>query len=215
MKFIKICSIFVTVAAFIISLTVSAFADAVNGISVSSDSVAQGEEFTVILSVPPSENADTASIKVKYDNDAFEVVEWIPEISGSVSNGSNGVLALSAANIERAIDLSNGLTLTAKLKVRDDAVVGEYTFDLTDNSICYVKDNGYEFEELWFPEITKVAVIVSSAETNTSDTVNHADLTDNTPNEDKSSKTAIIIIVAVILTVIVVIACIGTAKHRK
>ena len=140
----------------------SSFADATNGISVSETTLEQGDEFTVSLIVPPAEDADTASLRVLYDDTAFEGIEFAPDVPGSFTNLSNGIMALSAANATRAIKLGDGLTLTAKMKVRDNAPDGVYDFILVENSFCYLIEETWEFEELWFPETTKVSVTVGS-----------------------------------------------------
>ena len=154
-------AIFSMIAAF----AFSAFADTANGITVSETSLKQGDEFTVSLIIPPAEDADTASLRVLYDDSAFEGIEFAPDVSGSFTNLSGGIMALSAANAERAIKLGNGLTLTAKMKVKDTAPDGIYEFVLVENSFCYLVEETWDFEELWFPETTKVSVTVGSPDT--------------------------------------------------
>ncbi len=132
----------------------------VNGISVYPVTAACGRKFTVSLYAPPSENADTASIKVAFDSSAFEVISWEASLPGGFTNCENGFFAVSAANATRAIDLSGGLELTAVLKVRDNAKGGKYTFELADSSLCYVDDSGCEFIELWTPDSVSADVNV-------------------------------------------------------
>ena len=144
------------------TFTAAAGAEQVNGISVSDSVLGQGSEFTLEISVPPAENADTASVKAVFDEQAFEVLEWKPVISGGFANAQNGRIALSAANVERVIDLSEGLTLTAKMRVKDDAPEGDYVFELNKHSFSYVLEDGFTFEEVWQPEITNVTVTVGA-----------------------------------------------------
>ena len=138
----------------------AAYADAPNGVSVSDASLKPGGEFTITLTVPPTENADTASVKLSYDEGAFEVLDWSPVVSGGITNAADGMIILLAANVLRSIDLGPGLTLTAKMRVKDNAPDGEYTFELKEHSFCYVDDTGYNFNEVWFPEETAVTVTV-------------------------------------------------------
>lgn len=148
----------------IISFAPRVFADDANGIAVSETALRQGDEFTVSLTVPPAENADTASLRVLYDDSAFEGLEFEPDVSGSFTNISGGIMALSAANAERAIILTDGLTLTAKFRVRNNAPDGDYDFVLAENSFCYLDEETWDFVELWFPETTKISVTVGSPE---------------------------------------------------
>lgn len=163
----KIKALFLSVAiaiGTILPTTVSNGA-AVNGISASASEVAAGEEFTVTLNIPAAENADTAIIRVDFDGAAFTVTEWSPSLSGQVINSgvdSDGVgfFLVNAANAQRAIDLSEGLTLTAKLKVNDEAEIKDYTFTLVDSSLSYFNDETFEDVELWKPSATEVTVSV-------------------------------------------------------
>ena len=158
----RVFSSFLTAAvcgAFALAPVISA--ESVNGISADTQTAAPGDSFTVTVNVPAAENADTASVKIDYDETVFTVTDWLPELPGGLSGSGNGVLALSAANIDRVIDLSGGLSFTAQMKVRDDAVPGSYKFTLSEHSFCYVLDNGYEFGELWFPDITETTVTVT------------------------------------------------------
>ena len=125
----------------------------VNGISVSSDTVSHGEEFTVTVYAPPSEDADTAIIKAVFDSSAFEVTKWEVSLPGAyAANYGDGFFSASAANASRAIDLSEGMTLSASVRVKDTAESGTYWFELADSSLCYVDDSGVNFIELWTPE---------------------------------------------------------------
>ena len=143
-------------------IPVTASAAAVNGIGVSSDTVSPGGSFTVTITVPPLENADTASIRVSFDSSAFEVVSWEPSIANSLSNSGDGFFVLTSANASRVIELGGGLTLTAQMSAKAGAPEGTYTFTLSDHSFSYVADNGYDSVELWFPEIASANITVGS-----------------------------------------------------
>lgn len=224
-------------ASFLIfaALTSAVFADTTNGIAVSQTELDQGDEFTVSLIVPPTEDADTASVKVKYDDTVFEGIEFAPTVSGSFSNLSNGIMALSAANAERAIRLGDGLTLTARMKVRDNAPDGVYDFVLTENSFCYLDDETWEFVELWFPDTTKVSVTVGAPDTAAAVTAESQstemttaaetapETTAGTAGTEKaapmSSSDGVFVVIVIILIAVVVCAIVVTVitlfKHKK
>ncbi len=147
-------------AAACFSLTASAAP--VNGLSVSDGDLEAGERFTVTVSAPASVNADAAAVRVEFDPDVFEVESWAPSVSGGLYNSGDGFFALSAANAARNIDLSGGLALSADMKVKKDAADGTYSFRLTLHDLTYVKDNGYDYETLWSPEVTEISVNVAA-----------------------------------------------------
>ena len=232
-----------TAACALSSLTpLSAFAEDANGIVVSETALMQGDEFTLSLVVPPTEDADTASVKIRFDASAFEGLEWNPQVSGGFSNLTDGLIALSAANADRYIKLGDGLTLTAKMKVRDDAPDGYYDFVLSENSFCYVMEDGWTFKEVWFPETTSVTVkvgdpapgaSVGAAAENTDQTITEAapeatqtstaitqPAADVRPQPQSDGKfvfmVTVIAIIAVVLIaiVLVVIKLIGSVKKK-
>lgn len=187
-------------------LTITIGAETLNGISVSSTELSHSEEFYVEVSIPSAENADTASLRVEFDENVFEVIEWNPEISGGIANSGAGFFGLSAANAERRIDLSSGMTLSAKMRVKDEAAEGEYSINLVKSSFCYVMDNGYEFKELWFPEAYEIIVKITR---NTDFAANETETVQplgnqNTyiSNENNSNIGVIIGVIAVFLVVI-------------
>lgn len=153
----------VLTAVMMLSLHISAAA--VNGISISESAPVRGKEFELTLTVPSCVDADTASIVVEFPQGVFEVTEWAPVMSGGLSNSGDGFIALSAANADRFIDLSKGLSLTAKLRAREDAPDGEYSFRLTDASLCYFNEVTRDFTELWSPEVTAATVTLTGGKT--------------------------------------------------
>ena len=153
-------AVFAAAVSLVSVMMLPASAYEVNGLSVSENALRQGDEFTVTLSVPPTENADTASLNIFYDDSAFEVAEWEPVMSGSYHSAGGGVIALAAANAERYIDLENGLTLTAVMRVKGEAADGIYDFVLKEHTLCFLDEETWEFKDLWFPEITDVTVTV-------------------------------------------------------
>ncbi|MBQ9384351.1 MAG: hypothetical protein IJT87_08945 [Ruminiclostridium sp.] len=159
-KIEKLIAVLLSAILMICVLPKAAFADAPNGVFVSEASPERGSGFTVTISVPPAENADTASVKLSFDKNAFEVVEWAPEVPGGFINVSDDMVVLLAINVIRSIDLSEGLTLTAKMRVKDSAPDGRYPFVLEEHSFCYVDETGYDFIEVWFPETISVTVTV-------------------------------------------------------
>ncbi len=232
----RLAAALLTLAA-AVSMTGAAFSESVNGLSLSSKSAEPGEEFTLTLTVPPTEDADTASIKVVYDDSAFEPIEWDPQLPGSYSNAENGLIAISAANADRDIDLSKGLTLTARMKVRDSAANGEYTFTLIEGSICYFNESTFEFVELWESEVNDVTMTVvnGAAETQSADeqeelidppvteaavtTTAQPLQTDSSRSDQGSQKTTMLIIIiaaasVVVVAVIIAIVLMGNKKSK-
>ncbi len=134
------------------------------GITVSGSSFRPNEEFTVSVVIPKMVSADTMTIKVEFNSSIFEVTEWAPNVPGGVSDKGSGYFALSASNAERSISLDSGKTLTAKLKVKSNAAVGNYYFSLTKSSISYVDESdGYTYIQLWAPSSKSASVSVSSS----------------------------------------------------
>ncbi|MBQ8614396.1 MAG: hypothetical protein IJ416_09300, partial [Ruminiclostridium sp.] len=144
----------------------TAYAAEVSGLSVSDNELTVGDDFEVYVNVPAnSENADTASLKVEFDASAFEVKSWEPVVSGGTAGKGDGYFSLAAANAERKIDLSSGLIFKAVMSVKNGAKTGSYNFKLTKSSFSYVADNGYEYIELWSPEVKSISVKVNAEPT--------------------------------------------------
>ena len=154
-------------AVAIAAVSVTASAASVNGISVSGSDLNPGDTFTVTLSVPAGESADTASIRVEFDPAAFEVVSWSPNLANGYYNSGDSFLAVTSANAVRTIDLSRGAEFTATLSVKRSVTSGTYPIKLVSHSFSYVKDNGYEYVELWTPSVTEAYVKVGSSSSGT------------------------------------------------
>lgn len=198
MNFFKVLAVILTVQ---LSALVAG-AETINGISSSSTELSHSEEFYVDVAVPSAENADTASLRVEFDENVFEVIEWNPEISGGIANSGEGFFGLSAANAERRIDLSNGLVFSVKMRVKDDAVSGDYSINLVKSSFCYVMDNGYEFKELWFPETTEIIVNVEGTALDEEDAESSEETLVSISNENKTN--VAVIICAIVVPVVVI-----------
>ena len=138
-----------------------AFAGSVNGLGISDPELAPNDTFVLTVSVPASENADSASLRAEFDDSAFEVVSWEPVLTNGLSNSTDNAVMLTSANAKRDIDLSEGASFRAVMAVKPEAKSGEYRFVLAKHSFSYVADNGYESIELWEPEITELSVSVS------------------------------------------------------
>ena len=149
------------------AVSVTAFAASVNGISVSGSDLRPGDTFTVTLGVPAAEAADTASLRVEFDPSVFEVVTWTPNLTNGYYNSGDSFIALTSANATRAIDLSRGAEFTATLAVKRSASSGTYPIKLVSSSFSYVKDNGYEYVELWTPSVTDASVRIASSSSGT------------------------------------------------
>lgn len=156
-------------------------------LSVSSTDLKAGDRFNVSINIPSiNKNADTATLRVEFDSDAFDVAQWAPVIPGGTSGSGKDFFSLSAANAEKKIDLSNGITLTAALVVKNGARAGNYNINLVKNSLSYVDDSGRNNIELWSPTMTKATVrVIASSVTTTSTTTNSPIVTtrrdDDTP----------------------------------
>ena len=132
-------------------IAVTAKADAesgTDGLSVSQTKVRRGDDFDVLVTVPPVDViADTAQIKVFFDTDAFKVVSWEPRINGRTvtSNYDNdlGFFAMAAGNVE--LDLSSGVTFYATLRTYKNVDVGDYTFRMAQPIINSYSD-GYRWQ---------------------------------------------------------------------
>ena len=139
-------------------LNIFIFAAGVNGISVSASSAAPGDELTVTVSVPPAQDADSAFIKVEFDASVFEVISWEPTIANGIYNSGEGFFVVTSANASRAIRLGSGCTERAKIAVKSGAPDGDYKFRLTEHSLSYIDDSGFNSVEVWQPDVTEVTV---------------------------------------------------------
>ena len=147
-----------------------------SGLGLVRQTVDRGETFTLNIYVPKCEKADTASIWVEYDESAFELKKWSPEVPGGEVGRGEGFFSLSAANRYRDIDLTNGLTLKAEFKVKSGAATGEHKFTLKKGSMSYYSEDLNNNVELWAPTIKTVSIIVNSPYiTTTTTTTYHTD----------------------------------------
>ncbi len=164
MKFLlRLVSILTAAAVMAALMTGVSYADTLNGIAVSSSALHPGDKFTVTLTVPPAEDADTVSVRAEFDPAAFEVISWSPDISNSLSNYGEGFFVVSSSNVSRAIKLGSGLTMKAQLSVKQNAVPGTYAVKLARSSISYVSDDGITSVELWKPAVTQVSIKITAS----------------------------------------------------
>ncbi len=109
------------------------------GISINKTQVLPGDVFDVSVTLPRmSITADSAYFEIKYDPSVFEVLSTD---RGSLETGSN----YFGMNIRNATSLTNGLTVTAKVKARATAYKGNYSFQLQEYDVL----SGYK--QLWTP----------------------------------------------------------------
>ena len=138
------------------------------GIRLSDTYLNPGNEFYVYIDVPAiGEYADHAAIRVDYNYQAFELLDWDPYITGAKSTSYPGYFILSASNSSRNIDLSQSRRFTAKMKVRNTAPSGYYNFELSTGRFFYMDDNGYDTHELWSPAYKYAALTVGAGYTTT------------------------------------------------
>ncbi|MGN0657109.1 MAG: cohesin domain-containing protein [Ruminiclostridium sp.] len=151
--FIALC-----LSSCLFSAGISASSD--NGITASSVNLAPGSVFTLSVVIPEAANASNASIQVNFDSTAFEVVSWKPEIPNGVYNSGFDFFTVVAVSSSRAINLEEGLTLKAQMRVKEDAEKGLYQFNLTKGSVSFYEENIEDYVELWEPEVLTITVSV-------------------------------------------------------
>lgn len=187
-RIIRAIPVLIAVLAVLCMFSFSASAASIDGISASVTEAAPGDRFTVFIDVPRSVNADTLSVRVEYDPAVFGILSWTADVPNSISNSGDGFFVVTSANAQRVIDLSSGLHFYAEAEVLGNARTGSYDFRLVTSSISYVKDNGYEYVELWSPanRTAKVRVNGSSSSVTTTkkqEAVTRVTERDNTPGE--------------------------------
>ena len=148
-----------------------------SGLNTNKTAFIPGEEFDLNIYIPASVNkADTIKLAADFDEEAFEVVEWYSNdpssphyirnyIHGGWVNDVNSTssnLVLTAANTTASIDLSRGILLTAKMRVRNDIDEGDYGIVLREAVICGYNAGGYRYEDFWEPVITSLSLSVST-----------------------------------------------------
>ena len=172
---IKAAALFTAFAVFALFFAVfgvHAYADDTNGISVSDSSLSPGDSFTVYVTIPAARaNADSASLRIEFDSDAFEPAvkqDWAPAaITNAASGSGEGFIALSAGNSSRAIDLSSGMTIPADFTVKSSAPSGRYGFTLTKSSFSCAENDGVTIQELWEPRTLTAYVDIGGSGQNT------------------------------------------------
>ncbi|MBQ3842612.1 MAG: hypothetical protein II820_07965 [Ruminiclostridium sp.] len=168
-KTVALFAAFAVSALVFAGLAIRVKAYGINGISVSDDSLSRGDRFTVSVTVPAARtNADSASLRIEFDNDVFEPVVkqgWASDLITNASSGSgDGFIALSAGNASRAIDLSSDTVISAGFTVKNTAPAGQYAFTITKASFSYAEDDGITIHELWEPETIAAYVTVDDSE---------------------------------------------------
>ena len=168
----------------VLTLNIFIFAADINGISVSSDTAAAGDEITVTIYAPPAQNADTAFIKVEFDSSVFEVVKWEPTVANAIYNSGEGFFVVTSANASRAIQLGSGYRDTAVIAVKRNAPDGDHKFTLTQHSLSYIDDSGFKSVELWNPAVTEVTVHIGRSSGSQGNPVSSSDPSRTTPSEE-------------------------------
>jgi|GEM_PF-1660689 len=141
--------------------------DQESGLNVKKTSLIPSETFDLDIYIPPcAKKADSLYFTVKFDSGAFEVVSWYSSDTGSpayigkyipdslADRGAN-YIALDAS--AAGADLSEGILLTAKMKVKENASAGGHRI--------YFEEAGAfrsGHESLWYPTSTSVTLSVSS-----------------------------------------------------
>ena len=142
------------------------------GISVSSSTSYTCGTFELYVDIPASDNwADEISLNVEFDPEAFEVVSWYSNntssldyiqniISGAWVDHGSDYLSLTASNKIPLIDLSKGIHLTAKMKVKNTASVGNHSITLKKADICRYDAELDKYRHFWEPETEYLEVSV-------------------------------------------------------
>ena len=144
--------------------------DTTNGLFVSKTSVEQDSRFYAYVHIPAAETtADALAVRIDYDPTVFEAAGWssdlgiASDLQFSKVNNTEGYCIITTANTEDAIDLSKGLTLTAEMKAKPEALTGRHYIKLTRASAVSAEIDGEEIKNvaLWEPEVTEVPVDVT------------------------------------------------------
>lgn len=130
------------------------------GIELSGYALYRGNSFNVMLEIPPSRKAENASLLVNFDSSAFELLQWAPNVAGAAAYSGNGYFSLTANNPSAMIDLTNGMTLYASFRVRNNAPSGSYNFKLERSSFTFYDSGTGTYTELWKPVNTVIAATI-------------------------------------------------------
>lgn len=145
-----------------------------NGLSANTNSAIPGQEFDLFIYIPSSSrNADTVSARVDFDSDVFEVVNWYSNdisspyyirnlIPGSVAYQGDDYISVSSSNTLPAVNMSRGILMKARMKVKDTARAGDYSLRLTKSDVVIYDENRYASDKLWTPEVESLTISVST-----------------------------------------------------
>ena len=133
------------------------------GISVSQTKVQKGGAFDVSINVPASNVfADTIELRLEFDPGVFEIVTWNPSLYGAEKyfDNSVGYATLAYASGSSNVDLRNGLSYTAKMRLKAEDPTGNYLIRMTRYIV-----NSFDYGYRWVPETTSVKVKLANAVT--------------------------------------------------
>lgn len=186
MKKLKAFSVFIVTMLFAVMASVAAGAapKVYNGISVNNDELKVGDDFYVYVDIPEITNytANAISLKVGFDNDAFEVLEihagevrttdYVAaktDITSKATANEYGMFAFAVASDTNTIDLSDSFRFYARLRVLKAADKPSYSFDLETASVSYLNDlSKKDTTTIWGDKLTnsqkEVTVNVSTTE---------------------------------------------------
>ncbi len=130
----------------------------VDGIGSSVTRVRRGETFDVSVNVPAvSAYADTVQVRIEFDPNAFEATSWNPNVGSGTAlpncDNINGFVAYVSAFAN--VDLSRGLTITARFKTKNAAALGNHNFELKMVDVSNT-DTGYS----WTPRTLTLPIKV-------------------------------------------------------
>ena len=143
-----------------------------SGLNVKKTSLIPGEEFDLDIYIPPrAQEADSLYFTVKFDSDAFEVVSWYSSdisspvyigkyIPDSLADRGADYIALDAS--AAGADLSEGILLTARMRVRENAPAGDHRIYFEKAGAFRSDRTSSVQESLWYPTSMSVNLSVSS-----------------------------------------------------
>ena len=176
----RILSCFLAVVMLLSLFPLSAVAAATDvSIASTAATAAEGDTFTVTLTVPPvAKKVTTVELRINFDNSLFEVTKYEPpavdgatRTASPVANANNeGYVSVSweSTAYDNTLDFSSGITLEAEFQVKAGASgSGDFSADTTHCDVSWFDDQDtFDFvNQINVPEDAKVTVTIAAAHT--------------------------------------------------
>lgn len=134
-----------------------------DGITVSSSRVKPDGTFTATVKVPALRaTGETFSANVVFDHNVFEVQSVTSSNNKITTAYNDGYFSADATTPD--IDLTKGITITARMKVRSYAALGRHDLTLISSELTGCVGGGAPSQNLWIPLQTVASVTVPSPE---------------------------------------------------